>query len=358
MIETDSAPHQHSKIVGLLGILVAGLVAAYLPSASNNFSLIRLPSRTFFYAKHFGTGVILSTAITHLLNAAFDNLRHVRWLGYKHWPGLFVMMALLGIFYVEYVSNAYLARYHTKCQSDQDDVRLSKTLPSHSRPADERTSLLECGPSVKADVSWLKRQERILSVLILQIGIMLHSFVIGLTLAVASPARFQELLPAIFFHQVFEGVALGVRLASLQQPPEQDVSRPDSPFSSSTQSLSTTSFRPSRAERVLPPVLACFFAIPIPLILLVSLFIPALQSTTQPPSILSTVSASIQLAGRSQIMQGITSAVSAGLLIYASCVELLAADFVNNPDMQQETPSSQFGALLALTAGAAGMSMI
>lgn len=39
---------------------------------------------------YYSEGVILSTAFTHLLGAAFTNLQNVRWLGYKHWAGLFV----------------------------------------------------------------------------------------------------------------------------------------------------------------------------------------------------------------------------------------------------------------------------
>lgn len=35
-------------------------------------------------------GVILSTSSTHLLGVTFDKLAHVRWLGYKNWPGFFV----------------------------------------------------------------------------------------------------------------------------------------------------------------------------------------------------------------------------------------------------------------------------
>ena len=35
-------------------------------------------------------GVILATAFTHLLGAAFRKLAHVRWAGYGNWPGLVV----------------------------------------------------------------------------------------------------------------------------------------------------------------------------------------------------------------------------------------------------------------------------
>ena len=71
----------------------------------------------------------------------------------------------------------------------------------------------------------------------LQIGIMLHSLVIGLTLSVSEgsefsayplssppshallyltyPQRVASLVTAILFHQLFEGLSLGIRIAGL-----------------------------------------------------------------------------------------------------------------------------------------------
>ena len=58
------------------------------------------------------------------------------------------------------------------------------------------------------------------------------------------------------------------------------------------------------------------------------------------------------------LVRGLASAVSAGLLIYASCVELLAGDFVANPKMRQAGIRRQAVALTSLLAGAAGMAVI
>jgi len=56
MAPDNEAVPNPSKIMALIGIFVASLVAAYLPSASAKFSALRLPEWTFFYARHFGTG--------------------------------------------------------------------------------------------------------------------------------------------------------------------------------------------------------------------------------------------------------------------------------------------------------------
>lgn len=58
------------------------------------------------------------------------------------------------------------------------------------------------------------------------------------------------------------------------------------------------------------------------------------------------------------LVRGLASAVSAGLLIYASCVELLAGDFVADPKMRKAGLKRQAAAVGSLLAGAAGMAII
>ncbi|KAI4168709.1 MAG: hypothetical protein LQ343_006213 [Gyalolechia ehrenbergii] len=54
-----------------------------------------------------------------------------------------------------------------------------------------------------------------LSVLILEMGIIFHSAIIGVTLVVAGDSFYKILLVVIIFHQMFEGLALGVRISKL-----------------------------------------------------------------------------------------------------------------------------------------------
>lgn len=54
-----------------------------------------------------------------------------------------------------------------------------------------------------------------LSVLVMEAGIIFHSILIGLTLVVAGDSFYRTLLVVIVFHQFFEGLALGARIALL-----------------------------------------------------------------------------------------------------------------------------------------------
>lgn len=53
------------------------------------------------------------------------------------------------------------------------------------------------------------------SVLVMEAGILFHSILIGLTLVVAGDSFYKTLLVVIVFHQFFEGLALGARIATL-----------------------------------------------------------------------------------------------------------------------------------------------
>jgi zinc transporter 1/2/3 len=54
-----------------------------------------------------------------------------------------------------------------------------------------------------------------LSVLVMEAGVIFHSILIGLTLVVAGDSFYKTLLVVIIFHQFFEGLALGARIALL-----------------------------------------------------------------------------------------------------------------------------------------------
>lgn len=54
-----------------------------------------------------------------------------------------------------------------------------------------------------------------ISVLVLEAGIIFHSLLLGITLVVAGDSVFITLFVVIIFHQMFEGLALGARIAGL-----------------------------------------------------------------------------------------------------------------------------------------------
>jgi len=59
-------------------------------------------------------------------------------------------------------------------------------------------------------------QQELCSLLVLEAGIILHSLLVGIALMIVDEVDFHSLFVALIFHQVFEGLALGVRLAALK----------------------------------------------------------------------------------------------------------------------------------------------
>ena len=59
-----------------------------------------------------------------------------------------------------------------------------------------------------------------------------------------------------------------------------------------------------------------------------------------------------------KFMQGLMCAISAGMLIYAACVEMLAGDFVMDTTLWRSPLWKQALALVSLLIGAAAMSVI
>ncbi|KAG0271622.1 hypothetical protein BGZ95_000523, partial [Linnemannia exigua] len=72
------------------------------------------------------------------------------------------------------------------------------------------------GSSDNKTISKQEQRSREIGTYILEFGIALHSVIIGITLGTTVGAEFVSLLIALLFHQFFEGVALGGRIASLQ----------------------------------------------------------------------------------------------------------------------------------------------
>ncbi|TFK60284.1 Zinc/iron permease [Pluteus cervinus] len=471
-------------------IFVISLFAVSFPMLSKQIPFLRIPHILFFIGKHFGTGVILSTAFCHLLQDAFECLQSrivkERYHNIGRWTGFIILCSLLTIFLIEYLSTSYVEhlqaepsappspndsmppsrasplptpqhpqryldptgvqparqqlRLDTRLQRQQlssPAITTTETTPlipsSHPKSAslllrvdppltpeyftilnsprvvragshlqesltraklsskrlsraDSIKSIPEDQSSGTLDVEELDnegdldeaalrpkvgRRRQIVGILVLQLGIMIHSLVIGLTLSITSGADFASLVTAISFHQLFEGLSLGIRIAALPPAPA-DPSAGGNGYGN---------------RSLLKPVLSFLFGITTPAGMLLGMW--AFNRGSQHD------------IADMKLTQGLMNAVSAGMLIYAATVEMIAGDFVfgdlggshpghghghNHPDMEEivsgaTTPpdprphdhehahedekwsgkgvmTRKLIALLSLLAGVAGMALI
>ncbi|KAL4923875.1 putative ZIP Zinc transporter [Aspergillus undulatus] len=207
------------RIGTLFVVLVTSSIGVFLP-----MGLVKLPSASInvwasTIIKQFGTGVILSTAFVHLYTHAdlmFGN-ECLGGLEYEATTSAVVMAGIFLSFLTEYIGHRYLL------------ARAARS-PSPSQPADNGSNV---SPKSAADAVAQPHQHNTLaglghhhggdptnpntklSVLVMEAGVIFHSILIGITLVVAGDSFYKTLLVVIVFHQFFEGLALGARIALL-----------------------------------------------------------------------------------------------------------------------------------------------
>ncbi len=130
------------------------------------------------------------------------------------------------------------------------------------------------------------------AIFILEFGVIFHSIFIGLTLAVIG-SDFNTLYVVLIFHQTFEGLGLGSRLAATPWP---------------------------KSKRWTPYILALGYGLSTPIAIAVGL---GLRKTYKPGS---------QTA---LIVNGVFDSMSAGILMYTGLVELMAHEFMFSTVMRR-----------------------
>jgi zinc transporter 1/2/3 len=150
---------------------------------------------------------------------------------------------------------------------------------------------------------------------ILEFGVIFHSIFIGLTLAVSGD-EFTTLYVVLVFHQSFEGLGLGTRLAAVQWP---------------------------KSKRWSPYLLGAGYAISTPIAIAIGLgvrqsFAPGSQTTL--------------------IANGVFDSISAGILIYTGLVELMAHEFMFSTYMQRANIKTVLTAFFVMCLGAGLMALL
>ncbi|KAJ2688187.1 hypothetical protein IWW39_002387 [Coemansia spiralis] len=314
------------QIGGVFIILGVGALGAMLPVACKHVDWLNVSPWILTLGKFFGAGVILATAFVHMLGAATETLKDDcldgRMGDFDSWPGLLAMLAVLAMHLIEHVLTA------TYVGGSDDDLehmlsRNAATLAEHGNDEDEESKTEKVPVSGHPSHGHahaplfmdMDRRRRHLSTYILELGIALHSVIVGMTLAVTGGTEFKTLLAAISFHQFFEGVALGTRISELQF---------------------------MRRPLVLGLLNAMVFAVTTPLGQVIGIGIRQTFAPRSPSSL---------------IIMGVLDSLSAGILMYSAIVNLLVEEFATK-EFRASTRMARVACFVAMYAGCAGMSLI
>ena len=168
--------------------------------------------------------------------------------------------------------------------------------------------------SLSSQVSTAEAAAQLLGVAILEFGIIFHSVIIGLTLAVND--EFTTLFIVLIFHQMFEGLGLGSRLSALPLPPH----------------LWWTRYVAALAYSICTPI-----------------------------GIAAGLGARSSYNGNgaaANIVSGVLDAISAGILLYTGLVELLAHEILLNPRMMKSKTSYLTYIFVCILVGSALMALL
>ncbi|KAF3387584.1 Zinc-regulated transporter 1 [Penicillium rolfsii] len=205
------------RIGTLFVVLITSAIGVFAPLLLAKLPFASINSVVSTVLKQFGTGIIIATAFVHLYTHAslmFTN-DCLGELDYEATTSAVVMAGIFLAFLFEYIGYRITA------------ARAAKAVTSSSEPSSHEQSsgkedvqshphsgLAHIGHShgVALDPT---RPITQFSVIVMEAGVLFHSILIGITLVVAGDSFYKTLLVVIVFHQFFEGLALGARIATL-----------------------------------------------------------------------------------------------------------------------------------------------
>jgi solute carrier family 39 (zinc transporter), member 1/2/3 len=292
---------------------------------------------------------LIATAFVHLLPTAFillgDPCLSQFWTDdYPAMPGAIALVGIFLVALVEMVFHPSRRMRNVSPEADHESVSRTKadtTHPADVRPRDlslqnddivltvscpdglttkiEPRNTIGSGESNESFTDHLspsqQQRKAMLQCVLLEVGILFHSVFIGMTLSVSVSSEFVILLIAIAFHQTFEGLALGSRIASINWT----------------------------AKSWQPWWMCLAYGCTTPIGQAIGLATHSLYAPDSEAGLL---------------LVGTMNAISAGLLTFASLIELLSEDFLSDESWKVLRGGERVVACVLVLGGAFAMSLV
>jgi len=243
----DHEDHDHEKeypigytLIGIAAVLVCSFLGTILPIIFKNKSYFHENTLLFNSVKLFGTGIILSVAFIHMIIPAGQILSSeytykIFYEGYTSFTGVFVILGII----LTHVIQVYTSHFLTK-NSDSHEHSHENEIDHNSKSSDitidvndekkkmegdditniknvwhKKNSKTEVVPAVDGCVEeqhgllhLIENKEKQVISYLLEIGISIHSILIGIAFGMTRDSELIILMIALMFHQFFEGVSL------------------------------------------------------------------------------------------------------------------------------------------------------
>ncbi|ERN14915.1 hypothetical protein AMTRI_Chr02g255990 [Amborella trichopoda] len=296
------------KLVAIAAILISSMIGVCLPLITRSLPALNPDRDAFYVVKAFAAGVILATGYMHVLPDSFNNLTSSclpenPWQKFPFTTFIAMLSAVFTLM-VESFATSFYRRMNDKKKGIVNplgtDTEMSPIGHSHGH-----------GFELKDDPATALLRYRVIAQ-VLELGIVVHSVVIGLSLGASmNPCTIRPLVAALCFHQLFEGMGLGGSILQAEY------------------------------KILTKSIMVFFFSVTTPFGIALGIFLSNVYSENSPTAL---------------IVVGVLNAASAGLLNYMALVDLLATDFMGS--RFQNSPKLQAIAYAAVLLGAGGMSIM
>ncbi|KAK6281061.1 hypothetical protein POUND7_014886, partial [Theobroma cacao] len=206
----DKAESMKLKIIAIVAILLSSMIGVCSPLFSRLLPSLRPERDLFIVVKAFASGVILATGYMHVLPDAFDDLMSKclpenPWRKFPFTTFAAMLAALVTLMVDSFAMSTYKKRCAKASVADAGNgaglengnvqIEIFGQGQGHAVEKNDKASqLLRC--RVIAQV--------------LELGIIVHSVVIGLAMGASeNHCTIRSLIAALCFHQMFEGMGLG-----------------------------------------------------------------------------------------------------------------------------------------------------
>ncbi|XP_012847395.1 PREDICTED: fe(2+) transport protein 1-like [Erythranthe guttata] len=304
------------KIIAIVTILISSMIGVCLPLFTKSIPALSPDRNLFFIVKAFAAGIILATGFMHVLPDSVEMLsspclKENPWHKFP-FTGFVAMLSAIVTLMIDSMATSLYSKKHN-----------SGVVKPNSGGEPEELAVVESGGGAhshfhghhhgaKLEVQGAQLLRYRVIAMVLELGIIVHSIVIGLSLGASNnTCSIKGLIAALCFHQMFEGMGLGGCILQAEY------------------------------KFIKKAAMAFFFSVTTPFGIALGLALASSYKENSP---------------RSLITVGLLNASSAGLLLYMALVDLLAADFMG-PKLQGSI-KLQIKSYVAVLLGAGVMSLM
>lgn len=333
----DGKAAAYLKLISMLVIFLTSVTGISLPVfLARLFQGKPAYEKAVLIIKCFAAGVILSTSLVHVLPDAFDALADCQVASRHPWKdfpfsGLITLIGALTALFVDLTATSHVEGHqghggghghgHGRGLKLSKSAEYSPIGMSTGGDVERKKSSVEevggedGGVDVEAQAEELVKLKQRLVSQVLEIGIIFHSVIIGVTMGMSqNKCTIRPLIAALSFHQIFEGMGLGGCIAQAGF------------------SIGTTAYM-------------CFmFAVTTPLGIVLGM-------------IMFSVTGYDDTSPNALILEGLLGSLSSGILLYMALVDLIAMDFFHNKLMNSQLFLKR-ASFIALVLGSTSMSIL